>query len=113
MEPLLERRHEIERVDAVLRGVAGGAGRVVIVEGPAGIGKSRLLEEVRAGAERRGFGVLLTRATELEQGFPFGIVRQLFEARLLRAGPAERERWLGGAAALAGHLVTGAHATAG
>src|SRR3954469_6143407 len=103
MEPVLERRHEIERVDAVLRGVARGAGRVVIVEGPAGIGKSRLLEVVRAGAERRGFAVLLPRATELEQGFSFGIVRHLFEARLLAAGPAERKRWLGGAAALAGH----------
>src|SRR3954447_19792450 len=105
MEPLLERRHEIERVDAVLRGVARGAGRVVIVEGPAGIGKSRLLEVVRAGAQRRGVGGLPAPAPELAQGFSFGVVRQLFEARLLGAGPGERARWLDGAAALAGHLV--------
>jgi DNA-binding CsgD family transcriptional regulator/tetratricopeptide (TPR) repeat protein len=52
--------------------------------------------------------VLTARATELEQGFPFGVMRQLFERPLTDADPTERRRWLGGAAALSSDVVTGA-----
>ena len=54
-----------------------------------------------------GVRVLNARATELEQGFPFGVVRQLFERPLLEADDGERERWLAGAAALAADVLTG------
>ena len=79
-----------------------------MIEGAPGIGKSRLLEEVRACAPDLGIGVLNARATELEQGFPFGVVRQLFERPLLEADTVERDRWLSGAAALAADVLTGA-----
>jgi DNA-binding CsgD family transcriptional regulator len=72
------------------------------------MGKSRLLEEARARASDLGIGVLGARATELEQGFPFGVVRQLFERPLLEADTAEREGWLSGAAALAADVLIGA-----
>ena len=72
------------------------------------MGKSRLLEEARARASDLGLRVLGARATELEQGFPFGVVRQLFERTLLEADSAERERWLSGAAALAADVLIGA-----
>ena len=52
------------------------------------------------------------RATELEQGFPFGVVRQLFERPLLEADGDERDRWLAGAAALAADVLTGAATSA-
>jgi hypothetical protein len=61
------------------------------------MGKSRLLDEARLRAPGLGVVVLSARATELEQGFPFGVVRQLFERRLLEADTGERERWLAGA----------------
>ena len=79
-----------------------------MIEGAPGIGKSRLLEEVRACAPDLGIDVLNARATELEQGFPFGVVRQLFERPLLEADTVERDRWLSGAAALAADVLTGA-----
>jgi DNA-binding CsgD family transcriptional regulator len=105
---LLERKHELERVDAALRAAGQRAGRVLVIDGAAGMGKSRLLDAARVRASDLGVRVLGARATELEQGFPFGVIRQLFERALLEADPRERERWLAGAAALAEDVLTGA-----
>src|SRR5215212_8501821 len=108
---LLERESDVGSVRTALRAAARGAGGVLVVEGAAGMGKSRLLEEARVWASEFGVGVLNARATEFEQGFPFGVVRQLFERVLLQAKPGEGDRWLAGAAALAAEVVTGAPAT--
>ena len=105
---LLEREHEVERVRGALRAVGRRDGLVVVIEGAAGIGKSRLLEIARTRAAELGYRVLAARATELEQGFPFGMVRQLFERLISDADREERERWLSGAAALAADVLTGA-----
>jgi DNA-binding CsgD family transcriptional regulator/tetratricopeptide (TPR) repeat protein len=105
---LLEREHELERVRVALRAAGKRVGATLVIEGAAGIGKSRLLEAARAGASELGFRVLAARATELEQGFPFGVTRQLFERPLLEADAGERDRWLAGAAALAADVLTGA-----
>jgi len=102
---LLEREQEVERVRAALRAVGEGTGRTLVIEGAPGIGKSRLLGEAAAGASALGFRVLDARATELEQGFPFGVVRQLFERPLAEADDGERQRWLAGAATLAASLL--------
>jgi DNA-binding CsgD family transcriptional regulator/tetratricopeptide (TPR) repeat protein len=106
--PLLEREPEVERIFSALQATGRRAGGTLVIEGAAGIGKSRLLEQVRASAPDLGIGVLTARATELEQGFPFGVVRQLFERPLLEADAADRDRWLSGAAALAAEVLTGA-----
>ena len=105
---LLEREHEVENVEAALRDASRRSGRAVVIEGAAGLGKSRLLELAGARASELGFCVLGARGTELEQGFPFGVVRQLFERVLLSADTRERERWLRGAAALGATVLTGA-----
>lgn len=81
---------------------------MLVIEGPAGIGKSRLLEEARERATEQGLRVLDARATDLEQGFPFGVMRQLFERPLLEADSSDRDRWLAGAAALAEEVLSGA-----
>ena len=104
---LLEREHEVERVRSALQAVARNAGGVLLIEGAAGIGKSRLLEGARVRASELGIRVLSARATELEQGFPFGVMRQLFERSMLEADADERDRWLAGAAALAADVITG------
>ena len=109
---LLEREHEVERVRAVLRAVGQRAGGTLIIEGAAGMGKSRLLDEARVRAPGLGVWVLSARATELEQGFPFAAVRQLFERLLLEADAGERKRWFAGAAALAADVLTGAPTSA-
>ncbi|HSC04471.1 MAG TPA: AAA family ATPase, partial [Solirubrobacteraceae bacterium] len=107
-DALLERELEVERVRGALRAVGRREGTVVVIEGPAGIGKSRLLEIGARRAADLGFRVLSARATELEQGFPFGVVRQLFERVITEAESTDRDRWLSGAAALAADLLTGA-----
>ena len=96
---LLEREAELARVDRVFHRVgAARAGGVVIVEGPAGIGKSELLAAVRANAQAHGFGVLRARGSEFEEEIAFGIARQLFEPMLRAASAVERRRLLGGVA---------------
>ena len=105
---LLEREHELERVRAAVRAVGRRAGAVTVIEGPAGIGKSRLLAHARERATELGISTLDARATELEQGFPYGVVRQLFERRVLEAEPRERERWFVGAAGRAAEVLTAA-----
>src|SRR2546423_673346 len=97
---VLEREHELERVRAALRAVGQQAGGVLVIEGAAGMGKSRLLQEARARASGLGLRVLGARATELEQVFAYGVMRQLFERLLLDADDGERQRWYAGAASL-------------
>jgi DNA-binding CsgD family transcriptional regulator len=94
---LLERAEELAVVDAAIAGTQGGAGKLVVFEGPAGIGKTSLLAEARARAADSGMTVLSARASELEAAFSFGIVRQLLE--LTVATEPEGSRLLGGAAA--------------
>jgi AAA ATPase domain len=106
-DALLEREHEIEHVRGAVRAVGRQAGGALLIEGAPGIGKSRLLEVARQRALELGVRVLSARATELEQGFPFGVIRQLFERPLLDADMGERDRWLAGAAALAADVLTG------
>ncbi len=107
---MLERDRELEQLHVALRGVGRQAGRTLVIEGAPGIGKSRLLDEARARASRLGVRILSARATELEQGFPFGVIRQLFERVLVEADAGERARWLVGAAALAEDVLIAAPA---
>lgn len=79
--PLLEREEETAAIEVVLDGAATGGGACVVVEGPAGIGKSALLAAARRSARGRGMTVLAARADELEADFPYGVARQLLERR--------------------------------
>jgi DNA-binding CsgD family transcriptional regulator len=102
---LFEREHETERLRARLQGATRCDGGAVVIEGTAGIGKSRLLDLTGSWGPGFGVRVLCARGTELEHGFAFGVVRQLFERPLLEAEPAQRERWLAGAAGPAGEVL--------
>lgn len=102
---MLERERELTRIRDVLGEAAAGHGRLLVIEGPAGIGKSTLLNEARALAGDAGMDVLHARGSELERSYPFGLVSSLFEARFSRAPELERQRWLQGRAALAAPLL--------
>jgi DNA-binding CsgD family transcriptional regulator len=103
---LLERDGELARIEAAIAGARGGTGATVIVEGPAGIGKSAILSAARAAAEEDGATRLLrARGAELERDFAFGVVRQLFEPALREASPAERAELLQGPAGLAARVL--------
>ena len=105
-QTLLDREHEVEHIRKAVRAVGQQAGVTLLIEGAAGMGKSRLLAVARVRASELGLRLLHARATEIEQGFPFGIARQLFERPLLEADADERDRWLAGAAALAADVLT-------
>jgi DNA-binding NarL/FixJ family response regulator len=95
---LFEREDELARVDALLGAARAGHGGVLLVTGPAGIGKTMVLEAARERAGKAGMRVLAGRGGELESDFSFGVARQLFERLVADAGAAEREVLLAGAA---------------
>jgi DNA-binding CsgD family transcriptional regulator len=97
---LLERESELGRLDRLLEDARGGEGRLALVEGEAGIGKTALLDALRGRAGAEEYLVLTARGGELEREFPHGVVRQWFEPLLRR--PSERRRGVfSGAARLA------------
>jgi DNA-binding CsgD family transcriptional regulator len=111
-EGLWERDSELATLAAALDTTAQGAGRLALVEGPAGVGKSRLLRAARELAATRGLAVLAARGTELERDVPFGLARQLFVPALLEAPRERRAELLAGPAALAAPLLGGSAAAA-
>jgi DNA-binding CsgD family transcriptional regulator len=102
---LLERDRELERIGECLVRARQGRGNALVVEGPAGIGKTVLLAVARDGAEREGFRVLRARGAELERGFAFGVVRQLVEPVLAGASEKERSQLLDGPPGVAARLL--------
>jgi hypothetical protein len=83
---LLERQDELERAEAALIRAADGDGVVLLVEGPAGIGKTRFAQAVAEIAESTGFEVHWAAADEFERGFAYGVLRQLLVSMLGRPG---------------------------
>lgn len=57
MTRFVGRRRELQVLDGALATAAGGEGSVVLVTGPAGIGKTRFCREVAARARRGGYTV--------------------------------------------------------
>jgi tetratricopeptide (TPR) repeat protein len=98
---LLEREAELVRIEERIGAAREGRGSLLLLEGPAGIGKTELLGAARQLAADAGVATLAARGGDLERSFRFGVVRQLFEPRLARAKPAERRQLLAGAASLA------------
>ena len=102
---LLERGRELELLNALVRDLRAGAGRAVITEGPAGIGKTALLHQLRGLAEGGDILTLGGRGTELERDFAFGLVRQVFEPHLRTLAPRHAASLLRGPASLTEPLL--------
>jgi DNA-binding CsgD family transcriptional regulator len=105
VEGLLERGEELDRFRDLVAAAAEGRGSAVVLEGPAGIGKTSLVVAAGDLAAARGVSVLSARGGELERDFAYGVVRQLLEPRLVAAGSDEREALLAGAAAAAAPVL--------
>ncbi len=103
--PLIERAVEIEVLNGAVRCLAAGDGGVVVVDAPAGLGKTALLEHTAVTAADAGCLVRRAAPGPLERHFPFGVVRALLEAPLREASDGERAQLLDGAAAPAGSLL--------
>ena len=74
---------------AAITAAAGGHGTLVLVQGPAGIGKTTMLRAACAEATAHGMRALTARGLAFEQRFSFGIVRQLLEPARAADGPAQ------------------------
>lgn len=108
---LAERSEALDQVEAALDRALKGSGACVLIEGPAGVGKSAVLDASRELARWRAMRDLSARGDDLERGFSFGAVLQLFGSPLA-AGDAEREALLAGAAGHARALFGGDGLTA-
>ncbi len=107
---LVDRDLELGQLRACLDAALAGRSRTAVIAGPAGIGKTSLLQRLRADARAAGATVLSARGSQLEKEFGFGAVRQLFDPHL--GDPAVREGLLAGAAAGASQVFDGAHSPA-
>src|SRR5205085_628348 len=101
---LLERDAELEALRDAVGAAASGAGRVMLVEGPAGVGKSALLSAA-CNHTNRGMRVLKATGSELEREYAFGAIRQMFEPLLASTPDPERRRLLDGSAAPAEWVI--------
>jgi DNA-binding CsgD family transcriptional regulator len=97
---LLEREAQVAVLQTLIDAARSGGGRFAVIEGSAGIGKTRLLAEARAIAGSAGMRVLAARGGEFERDFAYGIVRQLFEPLLASVAADVRAELLSGPAAL-------------
>jgi DNA-binding CsgD family transcriptional regulator len=100
VEALLERASELQQLQEALAAAGDGTGHVVVIQGPAGIGKSALLGFACDCARESGLRVLSARGSEFGRMYPWGVVRSLF-APALAVPEAERAQVFNDAAALA------------
>jgi DNA-binding CsgD family transcriptional regulator/tetratricopeptide (TPR) repeat protein len=70
---IVGRDRELGSIEGTLDALDAGAAGFVTVEGEPGIGKTRLLQELRARANERGHLVLAGAAAEFERDMPFSV----------------------------------------
>ena len=97
---LLDHEAELAQLRDLVARATAGVGSMLLIDAPAGIGKTALLQAAREMAERAGMPVLAARGRELEQEFVHGVTRQLLERVLAGARAGEREKLRDGAASL-------------
>ncbi|MHB1496978.1 MAG: helix-turn-helix transcriptional regulator [Acidimicrobiales bacterium] len=85
---LVGRQRELELLGELLSLAFDGRGQVALLRGEAGIGKTRLLDELCTLAGARGAAVRLGEAREPEQTRPFGAVSDAFGVSLAASDPA-------------------------
>ena len=95
---VIGREAELERLQSAVEGLASGEGKLLLLGGEAGIGKTRLVAELLEHAAGSGVLTLYGCAVEGETQRPFGSFIQAFEGFAVRVTPARLETLLGDAA---------------
>jgi DNA-binding CsgD family transcriptional regulator len=101
---VFERESERVVLGRALAEARASRGGLTFIEGPAGIGKTRLLELARERAEFDGISVLVGRGGELERDYAFGVVRQVYE-QVVASDAGRRRALTAGAARLAAPVL--------
>jgi DNA-binding CsgD family transcriptional regulator len=86
---LLERDEALRTLAGALGSARSGAGAFVLIEGHAGMGKTRLVDAALEQADSIGIAALRITCAELERNLSFGIAERLVKA-LLAELPARR-----------------------
>ena len=102
---LVERDAELRLIADLVQRARDGDSHVLIIEGAAGVGKTRLLKALVDLAHEQPLSVLRARGGELERSFPFGIARQLLAEPVAALDAEQRESLLSDAAQLAIEIV--------
>ena len=79
---LLERSFEMSVIAEAFEVALAGEGTVVLIEGPAGIGKTSLVEAAVREADRLGARPMNARPSPLDREVAWNVVRQLFASTL-------------------------------
>lgn len=108
--PCVGRGQELACLVSYLGTALAGDGQLVLLHGEPGIGKSRLLEELRQLAESRGARVLAARCYEMERDLPYAPLVEALTAFLLEeADPTEVPSALGQWGAQLAALIPSLH----
>jgi len=91
-DPFLGREQELELLRGELTEARGGDSGFVIVSGEAGIGKTRLLDELETIADDGGFLTLRGRGAEFDTEHPFGLYADALDAYLGSLDSQDLER---------------------
>lgn len=100
---LVEREDEVAALEAAIRRTASGEGGMVAIGGPAGIGKTRLVEAVLGMASAHGVTTLVAAGSPLEQGLPYATIGQALTG--IARNPETLEVLLAGRASAASSLL--------
>ncbi len=84
---MVGRDRELARATGLLDDALAGRGRLVLCTGEAGIGKTRLAEELAAAAHARGVPVAWARAADRGSSPPYGLWRLVLEEPAVDSGP--------------------------
>lgn len=102
---LVERDAELAVIADLIGRAADGAASILFIEGPAGVGKTRLVDAAVELAGGKPVSVLRARCGELERSFPFGLAVQLLAPAVSRLDGEQRTALLSGTAELAAEIV--------
>jgi len=83
---LIERAAELDALRATVADAVAGRGALVVLEAPAGLGKTTLLDRAAELAAEAGCAVRSAAPGPREREFPYGVLRALLEAPVRDAG---------------------------
>jgi predicted ATPase len=92
---IVGRRRELAAIGSALGRLSGRRGGWLVLSGEPGIGKTRLLRELRDRSEAAGHMVLAGRAAEFERELPFAVWIDALDGAVASLGEARIESLVG------------------